>query len=82
MAELGPRDTDAADALAYAVSAMRAPITSLAIGEGVAFAPRYYCPRCGPTNRIMSAHGRLICVVCDYDLAQMIEQAAAYERKS
>lgn len=33
------------------------------------FGPRYYCPRCGPTNRIVSAHGRIICIVCEYDLA-------------
>jgi ribosomal protein S27AE len=37
------------------------------------FAPRYYCPRCGPTNRIASAHGRLICIVCEFDLAQQVE---------
>jgi ribosomal protein S27AE len=79
MAELGHEPPFVGEAFPQ----VRFSVTALDLDdEGVAFAPRYYCPRCGPTNRIMSANGRLICVVCDYDLAQMIEKQTAFERGS
>lgn len=55
---------------ALGVCAVRAgAIMAMDVDTEASFFPRYYCPRCGPTNRIVSAHGRIICVVCEYDLA-------------
>lgn len=34
------------------------------------FAPQFWCPRCGPTNRVCSGVEGFICIQCD--------QAAAY----